>query len=126
MTTLERPAPTFEDVWRLFQVTDQKFHETDRLLKARYEETDRKFQETSQLLKEEVVIEIERLQRLRVPRQRPPRLPPRRRLLPARQQRRQPARLRRMPRRSPARHRRRPRRLLRYPSRWARRVTCAW
>jgi hypothetical protein len=52
MTTLERPAPTFEDVWRLFQVTDQKFQETDRLLKARSEETDRKFQETSQLLKE--------------------------------------------------------------------------
>lgn len=52
MTTLERPAPTFEDVWRLFQVTDKKFQETDRLLKARSEETDRKFQETSQLLKE--------------------------------------------------------------------------
>jgi len=43
MTTLERPAPTFEDVWRLFQ-------ETARLLKARSDETDRKSQETDRLM----------------------------------------------------------------------------
>jgi len=58
-TTLEQPAPSFADVWRMFQETDRKFQETDRkfqetkqLLKERSLETDRKFQETEQLLKE--------------------------------------------------------------------------
>jgi hypothetical protein len=40
-TTLEQPAPSFNDVWRMFQETDRKFQETDR-----------KFQETERLMKE--------------------------------------------------------------------------
>ncbi len=44
-TTLEQPAPSFADVWRMFQ-------ETDRQMKERSLETDRKFQETKQLLEE--------------------------------------------------------------------------
>ena len=36
-TTLEQPAPSFNDVWRMFQETDRKFQETDR----RFQETDR-------------------------------------------------------------------------------------
>ncbi len=44
-TTLEQPAPTFNDVWRMFQ-------ETDRLMKERAAESDRKFQETERLMKE--------------------------------------------------------------------------
>ena len=52
-TTLEQPAPTFNDVWRMFQETDRQMKatalqikETDQLLKERSLETDRKFQET--------------------------------------------------------------------------------
>jgi len=63
MPTLQHPAPTFDDVWRMFQETDRllkersletdrKFQETEQLLKERSLETDRKFQETEQLLKE--------------------------------------------------------------------------
>ena len=48
MTTLERPAPTLDDIWRLFQETDQKFQKTDQ----KFQETDQKFQETDRLLKE--------------------------------------------------------------------------
>ena len=44
-TTLEQPAPSFGDVWRMFQ-------ETDRQLKERAAETERKFQETERLMKE--------------------------------------------------------------------------
>ncbi len=51
-TALEQPAPSFNDVWRMFQETDRKFQETERLLKERAMETDRKFQETERLLKE--------------------------------------------------------------------------
>lgn len=65
-TTLEQPAPTFQDVWRMFQETDRKFQDTDlkfqeteRLLKERaleldlkFQETDRKFQETERLMNE--------------------------------------------------------------------------
>jgi len=43
------PAPTYEDILRLFQETDRKFQETDR----KFQETDRKFQETDRLLKEQ-------------------------------------------------------------------------
>ena len=72
MTTLEHPAPapTFEDVWRLFQETDRQMKETDRQMKEtdrqlkeraaetdrqmkeRAAEADRKFQETERLMKE--------------------------------------------------------------------------
>jgi len=52
MTTLEQPAPTFEDVWRMFQETDRKFQETVRLMKERSIETDRKFQETDRQIQE--------------------------------------------------------------------------
>ncbi|MCC7277217.1 MAG: DUF3782 domain-containing protein, partial [Chromatiaceae bacterium] len=55
MTTLERPAPTFEDVWRLFQETDQKFQKTDQKFQEtdqKFQKTDQKFQDTDRLLKE--------------------------------------------------------------------------
>jgi len=40
------PAPTFENVWRMFQETDRKFAETDRIIKEGWAEMDRKFAET--------------------------------------------------------------------------------
>ena len=59
-TTLEQPAPSFNDVWRMFQETDRKFQETEQLLKERsletdrkFQETDRKFQETERLMKDQ-------------------------------------------------------------------------
>ena len=52
-TALEQPAPTFQDVWRMFQETDLRFKETDR-----------KFQETERLMKEQSV-ETERLMKER-------------------------------------------------------------
>ncbi len=58
-TALEQPAPSFNDVWRMFQETDRKFQETDRkfqeterLLKERALETDLKFKETDRKFKE--------------------------------------------------------------------------
>jgi hypothetical protein len=48
MTIPQPPAPTFEDVWRMFQETDRKFQETDR----KFQETDRKFQETDRKIQE--------------------------------------------------------------------------
>ncbi|MBV5298972.1 MAG: hypothetical protein JZU64_12780 [Rhodoferax sp.] len=62
MNTLEQPAPTFADVWRMFQETDRKFQEserlmkersaeTDRLMKEHSAETDRKLQETDRIVK---------------------------------------------------------------------------
>jgi len=66
-TTLEQPAPSFADVWRMFQETDRQLKEraaetdrqmkeraaeTDRLMKERAAETDRKFQETERVMKE--------------------------------------------------------------------------
>jgi len=39
-TTLEQPAPSFADVWRMFQETDLKFKETERVMKERAAETD--------------------------------------------------------------------------------------
>ena len=53
-TTLEQPAPSFNDVWRMFQETDLKFKETDLQFKEtdrKFQETDRKFQETERLVK---------------------------------------------------------------------------
>jgi len=44
--------PTLDDVWRLFQETDRKFQDTERLLKEQAQHTDRKFQDTERLLKE--------------------------------------------------------------------------
>lgn len=32
-TALEQPAPTFQDVWRMFQETDRQMKETDRKIK---------------------------------------------------------------------------------------------
>ena len=55
MTTLERPVPTLDDIWRLFQETDQKFQKTDQKFQEtdqKFQETDQKFQETDRLLKE--------------------------------------------------------------------------
>jgi len=43
---------TFEKVWFMFQETDKKFQETDRLLTEKFQETDKKFQETDRLLTE--------------------------------------------------------------------------
>ncbi|MBV5299950.1 MAG: hypothetical protein JZU64_17900 [Rhodoferax sp.] len=44
-TTHQQPAPTFEDVWRMFQETDLKFKETERLMKERAAETERQMKE---------------------------------------------------------------------------------
>ncbi len=45
--------PTLDDVWRLFQETDRKFQDTERLLKEQAQHTDRKFQDTERLLREQ-------------------------------------------------------------------------
>jgi len=45
--------PTLDDVWRLFQETDRRFQDTERLLKEQSQQTDRKFQDTERLLKEQ-------------------------------------------------------------------------
>ena len=42
---LEQPAPTFADVWRMFQETNRQLKETDRQLKERAAETDRQLKE---------------------------------------------------------------------------------
>jgi hypothetical protein len=42
------PAPTFDDVWRMFQETNTRFQETDR----QFQETDRQFKATERLMKE--------------------------------------------------------------------------
>jgi len=47
MSTLQHPAPTFDDVWRMFQETDRQFKETDK----KFQETDRKIQETDRIVK---------------------------------------------------------------------------
>jgi hypothetical protein len=47
MSSVIAPAPTLEDVWRLFAETDRKSQETER----RFQETDRKFQETDRMIK---------------------------------------------------------------------------
>ena len=62
MTTLQSPAPTFDDVWRTIQElalmskeTDRKFQETDRQIQEtsqQMKETDRQIQETSQQMKD--------------------------------------------------------------------------
>jgi hypothetical protein len=44
-TTHQQSAPTFEDVWRMFQETDLKFKETERLMKERAAETERQMKE---------------------------------------------------------------------------------
>jgi len=46
--THTQPAPSFEDVWRMFQETDRQMKETDR----RMQETDRRMQETERQMKE--------------------------------------------------------------------------
>jgi len=52
MSTLAAsPAPTLDDILRLFSETDRKFQETDR----KFQETDRKIQETDRMLKERAV-----------------------------------------------------------------------
>ena len=48
METNSLPAPTLDDIWRLFRETDRQMKETDRQM----EETDRKFQETDRQMKE--------------------------------------------------------------------------
>lgn len=42
---------TFEKVWIMFQETDKKFKETERLLTEKFEETGRQFKETDKQLK---------------------------------------------------------------------------
>lgn len=44
-------AVTYEDILNLFQETDRKFQETERLLKESSSDTDRKMQETDRLVK---------------------------------------------------------------------------
>jgi hypothetical protein len=49
------PAPTLEDIWRLFRETDRKFQETDRKFQEgerRHQETERMIQENAAQLKE--------------------------------------------------------------------------
>jgi hypothetical protein len=46
------PAPTLDDVWRLFRETDQQLKETDRQLKEQSQETDRRFRETERFIRE--------------------------------------------------------------------------
>jgi hypothetical protein len=55
MTTLQQPAPTFDDVWRLMQETSLQIKETGLQMKEtdrKFQETDRKFQETERVMKE--------------------------------------------------------------------------
>jgi len=47
--THSEPAPTLEEVWRLFRETDLKFQETDR----QFKEGERRLQETERLMKEQ-------------------------------------------------------------------------
>ncbi|MEY3218984.1 MAG: hypothetical protein RIT27_341 [Pseudomonadota bacterium] len=58
------PAPTLEDIWRLFRETDRKFQETG----AQMKETDRKFQETERMIQENAaqLKETERLLRQQI------------------------------------------------------------
>lgn len=42
----------FEKIWLLFQETDKKIRETDRILTEKFQETDRKFQETDKKLRQ--------------------------------------------------------------------------
>ena len=46
------PAPTFEDVWRMFQENAQQFKEDHRLMKERMAETDRQMRESERQTKE--------------------------------------------------------------------------
>ncbi|MFA7241877.1 MAG: hypothetical protein WC091_17325 [Sulfuricellaceae bacterium] len=56
MSTLAAgPAPTLDDILRLFSETDRKFQETDRKFQdtdRKFQDTDRKFQDTDRILKE--------------------------------------------------------------------------
>lgn len=52
MITHESPAPSFEDVWRMFQEIAQSFKETEQFMKSLSAETDRKFQETDRKFQE--------------------------------------------------------------------------
>jgi hypothetical protein len=65
------PAPTLEDIWRLFRETDRKFQETDRKMKetdAQMKETDRKMKETDRKIQENAaqLKETERLLRQQI------------------------------------------------------------
>jgi hypothetical protein len=48
----EHAGLTFEKVWAMFQETDKKFQETERLMKVQSQETDRKFQEAEKLVRQ--------------------------------------------------------------------------
>ena len=52
MTTIRyaQPAPTLDDVWRLFEETSAQMKETDR----KFQETDHKIQETERMLQEAI------------------------------------------------------------------------
>ena len=41
---------SFEKVWLMFQETDKRFQETDRILTEKFQETDKRFQETDKKL----------------------------------------------------------------------------
>ena len=43
---------SFEKVWLMFQETDKRFQETDRILTEKFQETDKRFQETDRILTE--------------------------------------------------------------------------
>ena len=54
-TTQQSAAPTFNDVWRMFQETDHKFQETNHKFQEtnhKFQETDHKFQETDHKFQE--------------------------------------------------------------------------
>ncbi len=44
--------PTLDDVWKLFQESDRKWHETREEIREMAKETDKKFQETDKKIKE--------------------------------------------------------------------------
>ncbi len=46
--------PTLDDVWRLFQETDRKFQDTERLLKEQAQHTDRLLREQSQATEKKI------------------------------------------------------------------------
>jgi hypothetical protein len=53
--THTEPAPTLDEIWRLFKETDRKFQETVQQMKEtdrKFQETDRKIQETDRIVKE--------------------------------------------------------------------------
>jgi hypothetical protein len=63
-TSYSDPAPTLEEIWRLFRETDLRMKETDRKFQEtdlRMKETDRQIKETDRILKENALAAEKRL-----------------------------------------------------------------